>query len=248
MQTPAAPAAPAVARAFAWTGGALFLASLLYCFLTYETGMGAMGTIGTMGAGGAAGRIVWPVAVDVLLFTMFALHHSVFARERARALMRRLVPQGLERSVYVWIASLMLAGVCALWRPVPGTVWQAGGVAVWCLRAVQVAGVWLTIRSAAAIDVFELAGIRQGAPGATPSEFKTTGPYGRMRHPIYSGWLAIVFAEPTMTATRLVFAVVSGVYLLIAIPLEERSLRATTGGAYERYERAVPWKLIPGVF
>ena len=233
-----APAGSAIARVFVWAGTLLFAASLLYCFLTYETTMGRRVT----------GSVAWPTAVDAVLFSVFALHHSVFARERVRLLVRLVTPNGMERSVYVWIASAMLIAVCALWQPVPGTAWQASGAGVWLLRAVQVGGVWLTMRSAAAIDIFSLAGIRQPDADRAPEEFKTASPYGWVRHPIYSGWFAIVFAEPTMTATRLVFAAVSGLYLLIAIPLEEGSLRATTGGAYERYEQAVRWKLVPKIY
>jgi protein-S-isoprenylcysteine O-methyltransferase Ste14 len=51
-----------------------------------------------------------------------------------------------------------------------------------------------------------------------------------------------------MTNTRLVFAVTSSIYLLVAIPLEERSLRQSSGGAYDRYMRKVPWKLVPRLF
>ena len=51
-----------------------------------------------------------------------------------------------------------------------------------------------------------------------------------------------------MTMTRLVFAVVSGAYLLVAIPFEERSLRATAGGAVRRDTcSACGGGLIPGV-
>jgi len=58
----------------------------------------------------------------------------------------------------------------------------------------------------------------------------------------------MVFAVPEMTATRFVFALISGAYLLAAIPLEERSLRRTAGAGYERYMRSVPWKLLPGIY
>jgi protein-S-isoprenylcysteine O-methyltransferase Ste14 len=51
-----------------------------------------------------------------------------------------------------------------------------------------------------------------------------------------------------MSNSRLVFALTSSLYLLAAIPLEERSLRTTTGGAYEDYVRQVPWKLVPGLY
>jgi protein-S-isoprenylcysteine O-methyltransferase Ste14 len=113
---------------------------------------------------------------------------------------------------------------------------------------VQLAGVWLTLRGAAVIDAFDLAGVREIANPKSKSEFRTVGPYGWVRHPIYLGWVMLVFGVGTMTMTRLVFAVVSSVYILIAIPFEERTLRALSAGAYDDYMTRVPWKLIPRVF
>src|SRR5581483_9223396 len=129
--------------------------------------------------------------------------------------------------------------------PVPGVAWRTTGATYWILTALQLAGGWLTLRSAAVLDVLDLAGVRRRAQ---PAVFKTAGAYGWVRHPIYSGWFLIVFAAPVMTMTRLVFAIVSGAYLLLAIPLEERSLRALPGGSYTEYARRVRWKLIPGVY
>ncbi len=74
------------------------------------------------------------------------------------------------------------------------------------------------------------------------------GPYGLVRHPIYLGWFLIVFAIGTMTMTRFVFAVVSCAYILVAIPFEERSIRASSGEAYNRYVKKVRRKLIPGLY
>ena len=79
-------------------------------------------------------------------------------------------------------------------------------------------------------------------------EFKTDGPYGWVRHPIYLGWILLVFAVGTMTMTRLVFAVISSAYIVIAIPFEERTLRAHSGGAYDDYIRRVPWRLVPRIY
>ena len=98
------------------------------------------------------------------------------------------------------------------------------------------------------IDALELAGIRQLEASSHPTEFMASGPYAWVRHPIYVAWFLMVFATPMMTATRLVFAIVSSAYLLIAIPFEERSLRTSTHGAYQRYARQVRWKLVPGLF
>jgi protein-S-isoprenylcysteine O-methyltransferase Ste14 len=52
---------------------------------------------------------------------------------------------------------------------------------------------------------------------------------------------------PDMNATRFVFAITSTVYLLVAIPYEERDLRRTFGDAYSNYSKKVRWKLIPGL-
>ena len=57
-----------------------------------------------------------------------------------------------------------------------------------------------------------------------PVEFSATGPFAIVRHPIYLGWLLIVFATPVMTMSQLLFAVTSTIYLIAAIPFEEASL------------------------
>jgi protein-S-isoprenylcysteine O-methyltransferase Ste14 len=235
-----ADAPTAAARAYAWTGAALFAASLGYFLFSYVVTFGES----------AAGRPAWrDIAIDVALFSAFALHHSAFARAPLRRWVGRAVSSQLERSTYVWVASLMLIGVCALWRPIGGVAWTVSGPGVWLMWAAMLGGVWLTLRSAAIIDVWDLAGVRTDAARSPESatEFRTDGPYGWVRHPIYSGWFLIVFSVTPMTMTRLVFGVVSCAYLLVAIPLEERSLRATSGG-YRQYMQQVRWKLVPGIY
>ena len=241
MRAHAAPSARS-ARLFRAFGAVLFVASLAYFGVSYLT---SFGVTGASGDGPAA------ISFDVTLFTLFALHHSVFARLRVRQWIARAVAPELERSVYVWIASLLFIAVCALWRPIPGVAWDAGPPMVWALWALQAAGLWLTLRSAVILDIRELAGIPrpvQDLPGTDGVEFRTTGPYGWVRHPIYAGWFLFVWSASPMTMTRLVFAAVSCAYLLVAIPLEERTMRAAAGDAYERYMAQVRWRLVPGVY
>jgi methanethiol S-methyltransferase len=235
----AAPLSPP-ALVFTSLGALLFFLSLAYFLFSYVT---------VFGVPASAGDLVVPITWNVGLFTVFALHHSLFARERVRAAVARALPQPLERSFYVWVASLLFIAVCALWRPVPGVAWQVEGPAAWGLRALQAAAVWIILRSAMILDIWELAGVRNPEGFRLPTaEFRTTGPYGRVRHPIYSGWFLMVFAVSPMTMTRLVFAVVSCAYLIVAIPFEERSMRSLAGGAYERYAKQVPWRLIPRIY
>jgi len=233
-------------------GAGLFVLSLSYFIYRYWL------VFGTPAEGPPrAVLVVWNVA----LFSVFALHHSVFARERIRRTITRLLGP-LERSFYVWLASLLFIAVCKLWLPLPGTIWEVSGVAGIALLLLQIGGITFSVYSAAAIDVWDLAGVRQlnaqrptsnSQPLPTPNsqkefQFKTTGPYGLVRHPIYLGWIVIVFAVGTMTMTRFLFATVSCVYLLVAIPFEERSLLRSSNGAYDRYMQQVRRKLIPGVY
>lgn len=227
-------------RTIAWAGAALFVGALLFFGWSY------FGPFGLIAADAPRLR---PLTVDVLLFSAFALHHSVLARTGAKTIVTRVVSPALERATYVWVASLMFIAVCALWQPVPGILWRAGGGSAWVLRALSLFGAWLTLQSAVMLDMFELAGTRGFmAPRSDTAELKTHGPYRLVRHPIYLAWLFLVWTPTTMNGTRLVFAAISTMYLVIAIPWEERSLRASLGPAYENYTSRVRWRLVPFLY
>lgn len=193
------------------------------------------------------------IVVDILLFSVFALHHSVLAREPVKRRVARLVPPALVRSAYTWTASLLLIAVCLLWQAVPGTLYALDGpwrVAAWMVQAI---GAVLTARGSAALDVLDLAGVRQVMRGAETRavshvSLETRGLYGFVRHPLYFAWALMVLATPDMTATRATFALVSTTYVALAIPWEERSLLDTFGPAYESYRRQVRWRMIPGIY
>lgn len=223
------------ARVFVWLGGALFAASLAFSAWSYAAVFGR-----ALPAAGWA-----PVAFNAALITLFALHHSLFARERVKAWLARRVPESLLRSAYVWIASLLLMLVCAAWRPVGGELYAITGIASIAFAAVQLAGLWITARSAARIDPLELAGIR---PAAQTEGLQVAGPYHWVRHPLYLGWLLMVFGAAHMTGDRLAFALITTFYLIVAIPWEERSLRRSFGEDYARYTRAVRWRMIPFIY
>jgi protein-S-isoprenylcysteine O-methyltransferase Ste14 len=228
----------------AWGGALLFGASLAFFLFCYLIRFGERAT----------GRdIVTPILIDVGLFTAFALHHSVMARSGAKSWMRRLTPACLERSLYTWVSSVLFIIVCAWWRPVPGVIYSATGAWAVIGYALQLAGVVLTAGGARAIDVLDLAGVRPvllARTGAVPRhvELETGGAYRFVRHPVYLAWVLVVFGTPAMTSTRAVFAVVSTVYLVLAIPFEERGLIETFGPRYRAYQQQVRWRMIPGVY
>jgi protein-S-isoprenylcysteine O-methyltransferase Ste14 len=223
------------ARVFVWLGGALFAASLAVSALTYLIVLGRP----TPFAG-------WlPVAADTALITIFALHHSLFARERVKDAIARRFPPPLIRSLYVWIASVLLLLVCALWRTVGDDLYRASGILALALTVIQIAGFLIIASAVARIDPLELAGIR---PARQVEGLQIVGPYRWVRHPLYFGWLLMVFGAAHMTGDRLAFAVLTTLYLVVAIPLEERSLRRIFGDDYTRYMRLVRWRMIPFIY
>ena len=222
-------------------GGLAFAGSLLYFAFCYFVAFGAPAP------GVSAGPAV---AVNVLLFTAFAMHHSLLARTGLKSWLTRFVPASLERTTYVWVSSVLFALVCAAWQPVPGTFWRADGVLTWALLGVQAAAAVMTLVAARHLDVLELSGVRQALswPPRRPVTLDEHGPYSLVRHPIYLAWLLLVWATPFMNGTRFAFALTSSAYLIIAIPFEERDLRRAFGEAYGRYAARVRHRLIPGLY
>jgi protein-S-isoprenylcysteine O-methyltransferase Ste14 len=198
-----------------------------------------------------AGGEVWPPAlIDVVLFSAFSLHHSLFARTRVKAWLTRRVPPALERSVYVWIASVLFLATCALWQPVPGLLWHVTDGPARVFATLQIVGGLASVQMARQLDVWRLSGIRQvfAGPSLAAAEFVDRGLYGWVRHPIYTAWMAVVWFPPEMNGTRLVFAAVSTFYLALAVPFEEKDLVRAFGADYEAYRKKVRWRMVPGVY
>ncbi len=223
-----------VARAFVWLGGALFVSALGLCAWWYLFQLGH-----SHPAGGMA-----PIAANIALFAIFALHHSVFARDFVKRWMGSVAPN-LIRSAYVYAASLLLILVCLAWRPVGGELYAASGAVAVALIAIELAGIWCIARAVARIDPLELAGIHEPSRG---EGLQTSGVYRLVRHPIYFGWVLAVFGTPHMTGDRLAFALMSTAYLVVAVPFEERSLARSFGDDYARYRREVRWRMIPFIY
>lgn len=229
---------------FAWLGGLLFVVSLAVLLYSYVVTFGHP----------TSSTERWPaIVVNFALFSLFAAHHSVFARSGVKAIIARLISPAIERSVYVWIASILLICVCLLWQPVNGDLYRVEWPLSLLGYTIQIIGVSITARGSSAIDVLDLAGIRRAVDAAhsrvSPSlPLQTKGVYGFVRHPLYFAWLLFVFGTPHMTFTRLEFAVISSAYLALAIPFEERALIHTFGDEYRAYRKKVKWRMLPGVY
>jgi len=192
------------------------------------------------------------IVVNLALMALFAIQHSVMARKSFKHWWTQFIPRSVERSTYVLCASLTLLLLFWQWRPMPDLIWsiQEPDLAV-VIATLSFVGWVIVFTSTFLINHFELFGLHQVANNLAGREmptpvFRTPLFYRFVRHPIYLGFIIAFWAAPTMSAGRLLFALVTTAYIFIGIMLEERDLIDMFGDEYRRYRERVsmlfPWR------
>ena len=224
----------------------LFLATFLYA-IAFIGGFAVPVTLD----GPADDPFATALLINAGLLAVFAVQHSVMARPWFKRWWTQLVPWAIERSTYVLFASLALDLLFWQWRPLGGVVWNVEQPTLRAIIWAVFAFGWLQVLVMTfLIDHFDLFGLRQvwlylRGKQYTRVRFATPAPYKVVRHPLYLGFMIAFWAAPTMSVTRLVFAIATTAYMLIAIQFEEHDLVHEHGASYEDYRRRVPM-IIPG--
>ncbi|MEO6033059.1 MAG: methanethiol S-methyltransferase [Burkholderiaceae bacterium] len=223
--------------------------SYLFFLTTFVYAIGFVGNLPLLPRtidSASAAPLVEALSVNFALLGLFAVQLSVMARRGFKRWWTKLIPPSMERSTYVFAASVALALLLWQWRPITAPVlWSVTDpIARIALQAVFWGGWGVLLISTFLINHFELFGLRQvwanlrGQALPVP-EFRTPLFYRHVRHPIYLGFVLAFWATPQMTAGHLLFAAGCTGYILIGIWFEERDLIAQYGQRYNAYRRQV---------
>jgi len=111
---------------------------------------------------GPAGPFAKALVINAILLSLFAVQHSVMARQWFKRAWTKYVPEPVERSTYVILASLTLLLLFWKWHPMKGIIWDVrnpNGRTV--LQGLFWIGWGLVLVSTYLIDHFGLFGMKQ---------------------------------------------------------------------------------------
>lgn len=221
--------------------------SYIIFFITFLYSIGFVGdlivqkTINTGEAGSYA------IIINLSLLTVFALQHSIMARPGFKKWWNTFFGPAMERSIYVLFSSLALILIYWKWQPMTAVIWNIESEnLIIVIKVIFWAGWGIVLISTFLISHFHLMGLQQVFENfknktLTNPKFKMNFFYKLVRHPLMLGFIIAFWATPTMTQGHLLFALVTTIYMFVAVKfLEEKDLLKIHGEDYKAYQKSTP--------
>jgi methanethiol S-methyltransferase len=233
--------------------------SFIYGTISYAVGMASLAYAALW-----LGDIILPTTLDsprngsvseafvfnFLLIVAFGVQHSVMARPAFKERWTKIVSASIERSTYVLVSGIAFTALMYFWQPIGVDIWHLRGIAAGFAYAGYALGWGLLVASTFAVNHFDLFGLRQiwlnlRGMEYTQLPFVISTFYRYCRHPLYVGWLMVIWFTPHMTLSHIFFSAGVTLYILIAIVFEERDLKHFHP-EYANYQKRVPM-LMPNI-
>ena len=181
-----------------------------------------------------------------LAVLLYAVLHSWLASLGAKAWVRQRLGPSAERwyrlayNLFAGVSGLPILALIALLPDQP--LYQIPFPWVLLTSVGQLAGITIIVVGILQTGLWHFVGLRQVVDPQVEADspLVTTGLYRRMRHPLYTGGLLLIWLAPLMTVNLLIVFMWLTVYLVVGAKLEERRLSQTFGEAYRQYKQRVP--------
>lgn len=181
---------------------------------------------------------------DALIALMFFAHHSIAIRKSFRERMGRFVPPYYQMALFTVIASTFLALMVVLWQPSDHSVIEIGGAFRWGFRSLYFFAigliVWVTVTLKDDLPASEPIVARLLGVNPDQKPFDIAGPYRWVRHPLYLAMLLAIWSSPDLSSDRLLFNLLTTIWIILGTILEERDMVSDVGKPYQQYQRQVP--------
>lgn len=191
----------------------------------------------------------------VLLWVGWCTLHSLMITTVVRQWVERKGGKwlGLYRMVYVVVAIVTILPLLGYTAALPQH--PLGSPPYWVIGLQLVLLLYAVIMFVGGAQVHDLQtfmGVRQWrryrqGKTSSPPVLKTGGILRFLRHPWYSGGIALLWGLPALTNVTLVTRSILTAYLIIGALLEERKMREILGEPYRAYCREtpmlIPWRL-----
>ncbi|MFC1567570.1 NnrU family protein, partial [Pseudomonadota bacterium] len=134
-----------------------------------------------------------PIWISGLLF---ALIHSVFAAESCKQWFYQcgMTPQHYRLLYSIFALLLTAVWMFYIYQLPDASLYQTDGWPSGVMIAVQLFGAWVVVLSLQSFDTALFLGIKPMTEHKEP--FHEHGIYRHIRHPMYSGFMLILFASP----------------------------------------------------
>ena len=173
-------------------------------------------------------------------FLVFAGLHSLLAADYIKDKAEKLLGKGYRfyRIMYTIVSFLTFAPAFFIWVSFTGStplVYNLPERLYPVIILIRLCALGIFVYASYQTDILEFIGIRQKAKNI----LITSGAYGVVRHPLYTGGILLLFTKMDMSQLDLIAVLLVSIYLIIGAFIEERRLLSVFGEEYRKYQQQV---------
>lgn len=182
--------------------------------------------------------------MDTLLALQFTIPHSLLLHPKTRNRLRSVIAAEFYGAFFCICTCVSLLLIFRYWKSTNSVIWDLHGTGATCMvAAFYFSWAWMLY----SISLTGL-GFQTGwtqwqywyrEKKLPRRDFKARSLYCLMRHPVYLGFLGLIWFTPTMTADHALLTSVWTIYIAIGSVLKDQRLLFYLGDSYRQYMQNV---------